>query len=279
MGFLPGSQAALEVSGEPFADDWGKAPSRNANMAGLQLARVAMDHLAGLSILLRTHKPVCVYGPSSLARSTIEVASRSYYLLEPGLLPLERIRRHESDRLMSLWEQKRIAEAASGTTSAKMQAAIDHLDSRMKTVVESAKRHGLTPRVKDLKRPPFIAGLGVTKGVGATDLVEALIGQGNGLGTVSYQTMSAVAHGRQHGMMQYLKSQGVLLDRTHGDAFGMIEATAQQAAVDLAGTPLAAFRMLDRLYDHFGWPSGEVGPAARRLLQVWARIAEIPMSN
>ncbi|WP_160159619.1 hypothetical protein [Streptomyces sp. 3213.3] len=48
----------MEVSDEPFADEWAKAPSRNANMAGLQLARVAMDHLTGLSILLRTHKPV-----------------------------------------------------------------------------------------------------------------------------------------------------------------------------------------------------------------------------
>lgn len=172
-----------------------------------------------------------------------------------------------------MWEQKRIAEAANRATSATMQEAIDHLDRRVKTVVESAKRQGLTPRIKDEKRPPFIAGLGVTKGIGATDLVEALIGQGNGLGTVSYETMSAVAHGRQHGMMQYLKSHGALLDHTHGDAFGSIEATAQQAAVDLGGTPLAAFRMLDRLYDHFGWPSNEVGPAARRLLQVWARVA------
>ncbi|MFJ6730284.1 hypothetical protein ACIQPQ_35835 [Streptomyces sp. NPDC091281] len=238
-----------------------------------------MDHLAGLSILLRTHKPVCVYGPSSLARSTIEVASRSYYLLEPGLMPLERIRRHESDRLASLWEQKRIAEAARRTTSTTMQAAIDHLDGRMKTVIESARRQGLTPRVKDEKRPPFIAGPGVTRNVGATDLVEALIGQGGGLGTVSYQTMSAVSHGRQHGMMQYLKSQGALLDRTHGDSFGSIESTAQQTAADLGGTPLAVFRMLDRLYDHFGWPSSEVGPAARRLLRVWARIAELPKSN
>ncbi|WP_432034660.1 hypothetical protein [Streptomyces antibioticus] len=279
QGFLPGSPAASEAANEPFADEWAAAPSRNANMAGLHLARVAMDHLAGLAVLLRTHDPVCIYGPSSLARSTVEVASRCYYQLEPGILPLERIRRHQSDRLASLWEQKRLAEAASGRRPAQMQTAIDHLDRRMKTVVDSAKRHGLTPRVKDAKRPPFIAGPGVTKGCGATDLVEALIGQGRGLGTVSYQTMSAVAHGRQHGLMQYLKGRGVLLDRTHGDSFGSIEATAQETALDLAGIPLAVVRVLDRLYAHFGWPNGQAHPATRRLLHVWGRVAEIPIGN
>ncbi len=236
-----------------------------------------MDQVASLAILLRTHEPVSIYGPSSVARSAIEVAARCYHLLEPGITPLERIRRHQTERLAGLWEQKKIAErVAEGRLSTQVQTAIEHLDRRMKMITDSAHRHGLTPRVKDKKRLPFLAGQGVARAIGATDLVEALVGQGNGLGAVSYQTLSAVGHGREHGMIQYFTRRGALLDRTHGDVFGSIEATAQQTALDLAGTPIGVVRMLDRLYADFGWPNQDVAMAGRRLLQVWARIAEIP---
>ncbi|MFG2684063.1 hypothetical protein [Streptomyces sp. NPDC048392] len=277
-GFLPGSPAALEVASEPYTDDWAAKPSRNANITGAHLANLAMDHLAGLAILLRTQSPVSVYGPSSVARSTIEIAARCYHLLEPGVSPLERIRRQQSDRLVALWERKRLVEIVRGESSAEAQEAIDHLDSQIKSVVDSARRHGLTPRnLKDNKRAPFIAGPEATKPVGATDLVEALVGQGNGLGAFSYQTMSAVGHGREHGIMQFFTHRGALLDHTHGDAFGTIEATPQQTAQNLAGVPIAVVGMLSRLYAHFGWPNGNAGPAANRLLLVWGRVAGIPI--
>ncbi|MWA10707.1 hypothetical protein [Streptomyces sp. BA2] len=279
-GFLPGSPAALEGANEPFADDWAPAPSRNANIAGLHLATVAMDHFAGLATLLRTHEPVCIYGLSSLARSAIEVAARCYYLMEPEISPLERIRRQQSERLAGLWEQEKLAAIISqGKQSVEFQEATASLDLRMKTITDSARRHGLFPRVKDKKRPPFLAGPGVPRAFSSTDLVEALVGQGNGLGVVSYQTLSAVGHGREQGVIQYFTRQGVLLDRTHGDLFGTIEASAQQVAVNLAGTPIAMVGMLDRFYGHFGWPSGGVRPSINRLLEVWGRIAEIPIQR
>ncbi|MFH9073206.1 hypothetical protein [Streptomyces alboflavus] len=274
QGFLPGSPAALEAASEPFADDWATAPSRNANIAGVHLATVAMDHLAGLATLLRTHEPACIYGPSSLARSAIEISARCYYLMEPGISPLERIRRQQGERLAGLWEQKKLAEVmSSGKMSAEVQESIARMDLRMKEIADSAHRHGLTPRVKDKKRLPFLAGPGASKPVSSTSLVEELVGQGKGLGTISYQTLSAVGHGREQGMIQYFNRQGVLLDRTHGDLFGSIEASAQQTAVNLAGTPIATFGMLDRLYAQFGWPSLSVGPPAKRLLQIWGRVA------
>lgn len=277
-GFLPGSPAALEAASEPFADDWAATPSRNANIASSHLSYLAMDHLAGLAVLLRTQQPASVFAPSSVARSTIEIAARCYYLIEPGISPLERIRRQQSDRLVALWERKRLVETLGGEQSSERQQAVDHLDSQMKTVVDSARRHGLTPRIGDKKRPPFMAGPEATKPVGATDLVEALIGQGNGLGAYSYQTMCAVGHGREHGMMQFFTHRGALLDRTHGDVFGSLEATPPQTAQNLAGVPLAVVGMLDRFYAHYGWPNGNVGPAAKRMLLVWGRIAGIPIT-
>ena len=274
-GFLPGSPAALEAANEPFADDWATAPSRNANIAGLHLAQVAMDDLTGLAILLRSLEPASIYGPSTLARSLIEVAARCHYLLEPGISPLERIRRQQSDRLVALWERKLLAEAMQTDHPEDAQEAIDYLDDRMKTIVDSARRHGLTPRKGDKRRPPSITGKDL-KPIAATELVEALIGEGNGLGAYSYRTTSAVAHGREHGMMQYFTHRGALLDRTHGDAFGTIETSPQQTALNLACVPIAAVRMLDRFYLQFGWPTQGAGRAAKHLLEEWRRIAEIP---
>ncbi|MFF2126386.1 hypothetical protein ACFVW1_13425 [Streptomyces olivochromogenes] len=274
-GFLPGSPAAVEAVDEPFADEWATAPSRNANVAGLHLAHVAMDHVTGVAVLLQSQEPASIYGPSTLSRSLIEVAARCHYMLEPGIEPLERIRRQQSDRLVALWERKQLAESMHTEQPEQLQEAIDYLDGRMKTVMESARRHGLTPRKGDKVRPPSITGKDL-KPIAATALVEALIGEGNGLGAYSYKTMSAVAHGREHGMMQYFTHRGALINRTHGDAFGTIEATPQQTALNLAGVPLAVVKMLDRFYIQFGWPVQDVGPAARRLLEEWRRIAEIP---
>ncbi|MER5523344.1 hypothetical protein ABT075_01845 [Streptomyces sp. NPDC002677] len=274
-GFLPGSPAATEAADEPFADDWAAAPSRNANTAGLHLMHVAMDHLAGLAILLRSQEPASIYGPSTLARSLIEVAARCHYLLEPGISALERIRRQQSDRLLALWERKQLAESMRAEHPEQVHEAIDYLDDRIKMVMDSARRHGLTPRKGDKVRPPSIAGQDL-KPIATTALVEALIGEGNGLGAYSYKTMSAVAHGREHGMMQYFTHQGSLLNRTHGDAFGNIEAAPQQTALNLAGVPLAVVKTLDRFYIQFGWPVQHVGPAARHLLEKWKRVAEIP---
>ncbi|MFJ3758897.1 hypothetical protein [Streptomyces sp. NPDC090080] len=274
-GFLPGSPAATEAATEPFADEWASAPSRNANIAGLHLAHVAMDHVAGVAVLLRSKEPASIYGPSTLARSLIEVAARCHHVLEPGIKPLERIRRQQSDRLVALWERKQLAESMHTEQPEQVQETIDYLDGRMKTVMDSARRHGLTPRKGDSRRPPAITGQDL-KPVAATALVEALIGEGNGLGTYSYRTMSAVAHGREHGMMQYFTHRGALINRTHGDAFGAIEATPQQTALNLAGMPLAVVKMLERFYIQYGWPTQNVGPAAGRLLEEWRRIAGIP---
>jgi hypothetical protein len=176
---------------------------------------------------------------------------------------------------VALWERKLLAEAMRTEHPDEVQEAVDYLDGRMKTIMDSARRHGLTPRKGDKKRPPSITGQDL-KPIAATDLVEALIGQGNGLGVYSYRTMSAVAHGREHGMMQYFTHRGALLNRTHGDAFGTIEATPQQTALNLAAVPLATVSMLDRFYAQFGWSTQDVGSAAKNLLQEWRRIAEIP---
>jgi len=258
-GFLPRSPAAAEVANEPYADTWGSTPARNANMAGLYLAIVALDQLACLAVLLRSETGHG-YGLSAMARSAMEVAARGHYLLDPDVESLERIRRQQNERLVALSEQKRLA-----TTAKSVDA--NALDARIKEILGSAHRKGLDPRPK--AKPPMIA----PGPPSATDLINDAVGQGNGLGAIYYQTMSAVAHGREHGITQNFTRQGALLDRTHGDVFGSFGTTPKQAAQSLCGTPLAVFNMLDRLYSRFGWPTNHIQAPAQQMLTVWKAIA------
>ncbi|GAA3797145.1 hypothetical protein GCM10022403_033840 [Streptomyces coacervatus] len=261
-GFLTGSPAALEVVGEPYADDWGPRPSRNANMAGLLLTLVAVDHLACLAALLRPQSRV-IYGPSAEARSAMEVAARGYHLLDPEITPLERICRQQNERLVSLSEGKRLA-----VLLKQPQESINVLDNRTKAIFDSARNHGLTPHPK-ANPHPYIG----SKPPSATKLIDEAVGQPKGLGETYYKVMSAVAHGREHGITQYFTYQGALLDPTHADAFGSIETTPKMTAQYLSGTPRAMANILDRLYDRFGWPGAAIQPALTRMRATWDRIA------
>ena len=271
-GFLPSSLAAGEVAGEPYADDWSQAPARNANIAGLHLAVVAMDHLVGLAILLRSTQP-SIYGPSAVARSAMEVAARAHYLLDPGISALERIRRHQNDVLVALTERKRLVRATGGADTSAGKESMAQADTRINRILRSAERHGLIPKPKN--QQPFIAAPGHPRPVTATGLADQAVGDGNGLGATFYQHMSAVTHGREHGIMQFFTHTGDLIDRTHGDHFGQIEATPQKTALYLSGAPLAVAAMLDRLYHRFGWPTERIAPAARAMCVVWATIGEV----
>ncbi|GLW74943.1 hypothetical protein Kpho02_72400 [Kitasatospora phosalacinea] len=263
-GFLQGSPAAVDVGDEPFAGDWGPAPARNANMAGLNLAFVAMDHLASLAVLLRSPTPpVC--GPSAVGRSAMEVAARAHYLLDPGIPTLERIRRHQNDRLVTLWEQKQLAALAKQPS--------DEPDARVEAIFRSARRFGLTPRPSN--KPPFIA----PGPPNATDLIDDVVGKGDGVGAIYYKTLSAVTHGREHGMTQYLQRHAALLDRTHGDVLASFGTTPLKTARYLFGTLLAVTDMLDRLYPRFGWPATGVRRDVDTMLLVWVRIAEVTIPS
>jgi len=263
-GFLAGSPADLEVSGEPYADGWGSTPGRDANMAAVLLAIVAVDHLAGLAVLLRPQARL-IYGPSAQARSAMEVAARGYHLLDPGIPPLERIRRQQNERLVSLSEGKRLVEVLK-----QPQESTDKLNERAKAILDSARRQGLAPHPKP--DPPYIG----SRPDSATTLIDHAVGQPEGLGSTYYKVMSAVAHGRAHGITQYFTHHGALLDRTHGDAFGSIETTPQQTAQYLSGAPRAMANMLVRLYSQFGWSDTDMQRALTRMRQTWDRIATSP---
>jgi hypothetical protein len=273
-GFLAGSPAAREAAVETYADDWAARPARNANMAAMHLAVVAMDHLAGLSTLLRRDSS-SLYAPSAVARSTLEVAARAYYLLDPDAEPLERIRRHHNEVLVSLAEKKRLAEVAAGANEdpEALRRTVESIDARMDSIFRSARRFGLVVHPKE--HTPFLGTRGRSKPPSATRLVEAALGGDSRLGAFFYQSMSAVTHGREHGMMQAFSHGGALSDRTHGDAYGRLEMSVQQAAEHLAGAPLVVRGMLDRLYARYGWPPESIGGTLRSMLLTWGGIARM----
>jgi hypothetical protein len=92
-----------------------------------------------------------------------------------------------------------------------------------------------------------------------------------------FQSMSAVAHGREHGIVQFFTKHGALLDTMHGDSFGAVETTPVRTARYLCGAPLAVNAMIERLYTQFAWPAQPIRTATRNMLLVWGRVAQVPL--
>ncbi|MFI6850442.1 hypothetical protein OG535_40370 [Kitasatospora sp. NBC_00085] len=191
QGFLPDSPAAREAASEPFAGDWAQYPSRNANMAGLLVAMLAVDQLAGLATLLRASPSVTA--PSVVARSMLETASLAFYLLDPAADALERIRRQQNYRLVALWESRMLLDPDRTRDPEASPVAVRTMDERMDGILRTATRFGLTPRrSKDNRFAPFIASAEHTKAVRAMPLIEDAVGGDDGLGALVYRLSSSV---------------------------------------------------------------------------------------
>ncbi|WP_030247873.1 hypothetical protein [Streptomyces sp. NRRL S-350] len=248
-------------------------------MAGLHLAYLAMDQLAGLATLLTTASP-SVTAPSVMARSVLETASQAYYLLDPAADALERIRRQQNYRLVALWESRRLLDPGQSRDPAASPTAVRKADEKIEVILRTAPKFGQSPRrSKGNRSVPFIASTEHTKAVRAMPLIEDVVGGNGGLGSLVYRLGSAVTHGQQHRITQFFEHMGSLLDHTHGDAFGRLEASAKKTSLYLGAAPVAVMRMLSRLYERFGWPTQELVAANRNVAQVWGRIAEVPLNT
>ncbi|MEZ0093644.1 hypothetical protein [Streptacidiphilus sp. EB129] len=265
-GFLPGSPAAQDAKDEPHAGDWGKAPCRDANIAGLHLAIMAVDHLTCLAGIFQSTRPF-VFGPSAVARSATEVAARGYYLLEPDLPSLERIRRHQNDRLSSLWDQRILVKDLND------EVAANACDTQISQILQGATQSRLSPHPGRNYKPPRIGDCQPS----ATTLVDQAVSKESRLGRTSYRALSAVAHGSRHGLRLFFTEMGALLDQEHGDVFGVLEASPQKMALLLIGAPITVSNLLNRLYTRFGWPEADADSAKYSMLETWGRVAEVPI--
>jgi hypothetical protein len=232
-------------------------------------AAAAGDFAHSLALLLRS--PRTVYGQAAVARGPSEHAARLWYVLEPNLEPIERVRRYLNERLYSMHEQLNIIEAlgeldpvASPTEESRQQ-----LTARIHEILRWAEKIGLAS-VQD--RTPRRSGLPATPQIGkqrpsATALHEqALIG----LGALSYRLACAVTHAVGYAISNRLERPPV--DQT------LTQPTMrpQQAALEHLYAPLMLIKAGDRLHQRMGWASNGWSAAARDLGGTWWKAASGP---
>lgn len=140
----PGSPAATEAGGEPFAGEWGAFPSRDILATILLAAASAADHLVAAGSVLRGRN--AVFAPYTVMRAAAEAAAVAVYLTDPAIDGQERVRRNMNYRLDALCEQIRLVGAFQDDDAARMA---DRNRQRLGDFERAARRHGFRFRRMD----------------------------------------------------------------------------------------------------------------------------------
>lgn len=270
---LPGSPAALELQDDDLAGEWGARPVRDAHLAAISPTSAVMDHLDGLGLLFTS--PSGLMASHTVARSALDISTKPWFLLEPGIGARERVRRYMNYRLLSLKEQSLML----GIDEASEKEAVrQHLRERTERILRAARHHGFSVHGKTTdKVRPFHLGL---RGVpSTTEMASAVIAPGGSqLGALLWRATSAVAHGQPHGLLMfYGQAPGAPVTGPDDHfEYRQMQISPQEAAFGCAGAPLAALAMLRRLYSHSGWSAADLEIAARQALKIWFDIARLP---
>ncbi|MGW5658366.1 hypothetical protein [Streptomyces humi] len=270
---LPGSPAALELQDDDLAGEWGARPVQDAHLAAITPTSAVMDHLDALGVLFTS--PSGLMASHTVARSALDIATKPWFLLEPGVDARERVRRYMNYRLQSLKEQSLMV---GNDQSPGAEAARQHVRERTERILRAARHHGFSVKEKitDKMRPCY---LGPHRVPSTTEMASEIIAPGGSrLGALLWRANSAVAHGQTHGLMMfYAEAPGAPVTGPDDHfEYRQMQISPQEAALGCAGAPRAALAMLRRLYSHCGWPTDELEAAGRQTLETWHHIAGLP---
>lgn len=193
--YISESPAAEECAREPYAGAWSPTPNLAAVTSLFLPVAGALDHLLAMATLLTG--PPSMYAPFTVARSVLEISVQTWYLLEPGIGAEERALRSVNVRLRSLWEQSQLVGV---DESPEWRAQLDHVQRRMDEIVAAARARNISARGRgDGRRSPWV-GSGPKSTVKLAD--ECLGSAVPGLGSTFWRSLSSVAHGQAHGLVQ-----------------------------------------------------------------------------
>lgn len=268
--YISESPAAEECAREPYAGAWSPTPNLAAVTSLFLPVAGALDHLLAMATLLTG--PPSMYAPFTVARSVLEISVQTWYLLEPGIGAEERALRSVNVRLRSLWEQSQLVGV---DESPEWRAQLDHVQRRMDEIVAAARARNISARGRgDGRRSPWV-GSGPKSTVKLAD--ECLGSAVPGLGSTFWRSLSSVAHGQAHGLVQAFRpAVDGSTPEGGGGPLGQLSLSARQAALYAAGAPLACMAMLNRLYAYLGWDETELQSAAQVLLTTWTRVGQLP---
>lgn len=227
------------------------------------LFHAANDHMRSLGRLLGGDQPNW-YGHIAVARAVVETASRLWWLTEPQLGPLERVRRHLMEHQ---YEHNHQAGLFGGPFRSMPPDAYDagraDLDARRRRHLDWARSAGLDcsdGRIQGDRPGPMdllVALYEADPSAGATD------GSAGALAAANYNKFSAVAHGLPSGVALHLRAA----DPASGHGHNVLTPGEIGQVVVVALTAYEAG--FDRLAVHFRWPHAELQPLR------WAAINQV----
>lgn len=259
--YTPTSPAAKECSTEQYPGAWGQQPGHSGIVAAILSTAVCIDHIRATAILIDSR--VAVASLHTVARGAVEAVSKAYYLTDPAIDQRERVRRSINMRLHGMHE-----DIARLRTLDSPDAEIDRLTSRIAAFKGTAIAHGFAFHPANGYKPPYLE----TADPSATNLVKACVGH-DSLGKHYYQSLSAIAHSNNHGILSLLMDAPPGSGTTvPGSSMKGINQTAGRLASDLFCVPLAVATLLDRRGPFLGWDLDRTLSSVPPMLHTWCRI-------
>jgi hypothetical protein len=263
----PGSPADVEASGEPFAGDWGKYPSRDIFATAYMTATSATDHLLALADVLRARNSVLA--TYTLTRGALEAASIGCYLTDESIDGRERLRRAMNYRLTGLCEKIWLLQ---GTQTVDVTDQLDEATRRIGEFKRSAGQHGFV--FNDMNDRKGQSAYLDTRLPAAMELISRAIDETTPtLGRTSQRILSATTHSQLHGIARMLAP--VALSSRSGEAIAAINREPSSLATELVVGPLAAFNLASRLEWFGGSDMTSLHGSANRMLLTWSRVAQL----
>ena len=264
-----GSPADKEADGEPFASEWSAHPARDLFATLLMECWSCADHLTVAGGVLAERRAVAsLY---TITRGAAEAASIACYLSEPGIEPLERVRRIMNHNLAALHEDLNML-SRFGSQDAARKAAKHRAQEA--AIARAGHGHGLVfTRPKKGFSPCFLGG----KPPSAMTLIDQCASRTSGVGAAYQQLLSSVAHGQLHGLSRFLMRAPTPAEP--GKVVVQMNVSAHDAALHLLAGPLCASTLVEHLRWFFGWNTEAVDPAVLAMLHIWGRIAGVPYTG
>lgn len=261
-----GSPADKEADGEPFAAEWSAHPARDLFATLLMECWSCADHLTVAGIVLAEHRAVAsLY---TISRAAAEAASIACYLSEPGIEPLERMRRLMNHNLVALHEDLNMLGRLPSQGAADKAARHQTQEA---AIARAGRQHGLTfTKPKKGYTPCFLG----DRPPSAMTLIDQCASGTSGVGATYQQLLSSVAHGQLHGLSRFLMRAPA--PAGPGKVIIQMNLRARDAALHLLAGPLCVSTLVEHLRWFFGWSTETLDSAVLAMMHTWGHVGGMP---
>jgi len=256
------SPAMAELAAEaPFkgSSPWGEDPVGAAHNSG-QLLLFGTGDCARALVRLLSHETTPVYAHLVLARASLELASRAWWLFEPAIGVRLRVARGMNERIFGLSQQSRLP-----LTEEDGARACERRDA----LFAEAERLGFQTVPAPPKAPRYLEEMRP----GQTELIKNILSVGDdaSLGAFVYGLFSAVAHGTTFGLTSSVTADAPNLPRTPGLTWGAVHTSSLGVVSAVTAVILGTAEAYRRRNKLFGWASQSWNETCLRAIQAAKR--------